>query len=1562
MTGPTFVNPRTCPHKSRQKTCLTAEEEEINRKIREKIPIACTSFSEEGTDYFASHVSLSETGGTCTKAISYETYSLRDSGASASCVNLNLITKLAKQKPLFLEQSNAVLEAANKSKQLVAGKIWLYLTLKSQSGLPITIRHNFYVIQNLAHEVILGNDIIKKHEVYTDGKFAYYSLRKKEATALPPTTTLGELTTDCHKLPFISSKKLNMTNPIITVAEPIIIPPKSARVVQGRISNKKARASLTNNVVQVTKHPKAPWSVKIFDAYSILDDSPTIHVPVSNKSTDPLLLDLHTAIAIIQPLDITKSGNTLEISAVDVTNNVWTPSQKHVTRLFYKKLDLHNITDENERRRLLQEYLTTGKADIPADGTSDKGLETIEPQQQPERTAEELVQAVDINHVPKQLRPKLINIFRKYSKVFQRHKLHFNITENFEAEVETKPITKPVYQPFRPVPEEQTSRAMKMIDAMVEAGVMKKSTERAWIISQFLVVKKPKSNDLRLLCDLRQLNYLTVQRQTDIITQDEVMAKVAKANYVSTLDLSNAYHSIPIKKEHQHLFTFLAPNRQLYTYTTLPQGWTSSASYLNDFLRHIFRDLPFCIIFMDDILVAGGKTPEEHINWLELVFQTLAENNLLVKPEKLQILQQEIEFLGVIYNVTSAMKTVSIPQKRVQGYLSMKRPSTRKGLLSFLCSLSFFRRLIPRYAERSYNLHKEALPRKPDKGLIWTESLIDDYNNLLKAVEQHGTITCPDHKRPFVCFSDASQTACSFLVFQPHPETSKLMLVSCISKSFSKSEQSQHIFYKEMLAITHGLEAFGYFLKYAEDILIYTDARGIALTRIAKNSSPALVRKLFFLSSFQLTLKHIPGEYNAVADHLSRYNRISPAENKDEQKGISMKHAIDLTEKLFLKGKTFTHEDIRDMLKDDLKPIPSPVKAARKTASKGTAIIQQKQLIAAPKAERKIKMPRVRVQKGFDASKAPSLPESKGPGTEHAGTPVQANKPSLQIEADPSVTQYIKTLKSANRFTKNPDDWLNQVGKETLPDVPTDMPLCTVIITDKDVTFDNSLTPNDEILGNADVNHLLNPSEPVYIPGNKLSLNSMGLNPPKLYGDSSKEIDTIPVENPETSCCSNEEQNEHCDHEKRFTTLEILASIPHKNCLSPAEFRKCQTNDPRIRSALKSHSQGQTKKFVIAKGILCLKGKPGKTHRPYIPKILIEQLTHLHHFTALGNHRAPTAIVNTINKTYYNPDLKQIVTKYVKQCALCCIVKRSNLPNPENGTFRHPNSARCDYAMDLAPNLGTTKQGNNHALVIIDLFSSMIRVIPIKTKTPEEIIQGVRLIQTMDTTRINSLRMDGERAASSEVFENFCKENGIIFEKTAQNRPQANGRAEKAIDDVKTSLKCLAQALPADWDTHLDLVSFSNAKVVNSSGYTPEELHYGNTAPSPLTLLNIDQPLSPRAARQIKRQLKQKRDSDLVNRQARNAERKAYRKQFKPGDIVVVKITNAQRDGPLGIKYKGPYVIDSIERDSLSVSLKSTRSHHSRTCDVTQLKHWPKDPKNVITERTALPKINATTE
>ena len=43
-----------------------------------------------------------------------------------------------------------------------------------------------YVIQNLAHEVILGNDIIKKHEVYTDGKFAYYSLRKKEATAFHP--------------------------------------------------------------------------------------------------------------------------------------------------------------------------------------------------------------------------------------------------------------------------------------------------------------------------------------------------------------------------------------------------------------------------------------------------------------------------------------------------------------------------------------------------------------------------------------------------------------------------------------------------------------------------------------------------------------------------------------------------------------------------------------------------------------------------------------------------------------------------------------------------------------------------------------------------------------------------------------------------------------------------------------------------------------------------------------------------------------------------------------------------------------------------------------------------------------------------------------------------------------------------------------------------------------------------------------------------------------------------------------------------------------------------------
>ena len=1157
------------------------------------------------------------------------------------------------------------------------------------------------------------------------------------------------------------------------------------------------------------------------------------------------------------------------------------------------------------------------------------------------------------------MEPKLTGkgeVFHQKHKIFQTHSEHFLFSDKFEAYVETKPITKPVFQPFRPLPPEQTEAAMKVINAMVQAGVMKKATDRAWIISQCLVVKKPKSNAVRVLCDLRFLNHFTIPRPTDSITQDQVMAAIAKADRVSTLDLSNAYHSIPIKKEHQNLFTFLGPDRNLYTYTTLPQGWISSASFLNDFLRSIFDKLPFCLCYMDDILVVGGNTDEEHVDFLEQTFTAIIENKLLVKPEKLQILQKEIEFLGVIYNIATANKTVSIPKRRIQGYLALKRPSTRRGLLSFLCSLAFFRRLIPRFAERSYNLHKEALPREKDKGLKWSEALIADYNGLLEAVQTHGVINCPDHDKPFVCFSDASQKACSFLVFQKHPETGLLMLVSCISKSFSRSEQSQHIYYKELLAIINGLEAFSYFLKYEKDILIYTDARGIALARIAKNSTPALLRKLLYLSSFRVTLQHLPGQYNAVADHLSRYNRLSPTDTQDDIKYISKDSAIKLTQKLFMDGYKFTPADIENLIGDKLPAIPAQTSKQRKTTSKGSAKITT--LTYAPKAERKIKMPKVRVQRYVPKNEIEPPPVVTGSSSNTLNAP--DNTADVKIKEDPDVTSYLKLLNSAGKYKKHPDEWLKQLNNQSLSQSPGDNPLCVL---DRTVGSDfnpipdhyNNLHPKDELATSGDVKLALQPSTDSLTNPSKAGYK-IKINASQIYGNPNRQLDQIEVQNPD-ECCTKTADNVACAHNKPFLTLEILANIPQKNMITPDEFIKCQNTDDRIKNAIASHKQQLTKKFVEVQGILCLKGRPGKPNRPYIPECLINHLTHLKHYTMLGLHRPPSAIFKTINAQFYHPDLKDIIRSYIKKCALCCIIKRSNLPKPEQGTFKHPEQARSHYAMDIAPNLGKTKQGNQHCLVIVDLYSTLVRAIPLKTKTPDELIKAVKAIQNMDATRMTSLRMDGEKAASSEEFANFCQEQGIMFEKTAQNSPQSNGRAEQMIDYVKTSLTLLSRTQPTEWDEHLELVTFAHAKTANSTGHTPELLHFGSEAPSPLNLLNFKLPWSERTLRQINRELKEKRKKDLEQRVEANKAKNAYRKQFQPGDVVLVKVANTQRDGILSIKYKGPYIIEQMEKHSLTATLKATRSNHVRKCHVNQLKHWPEQPVNVLTETTTFPNI-----
>ena len=305
---------------------------------------------------------------------------------------------------------------------------------------------------------------------------------------------------------------------------------------------------------------------------------------------------------------------------------------------------------------------------------------------------------------------------------------------------------------------------------------------------------------------------------------------------------------------------------------------------------------------------------------------------------------------------------MAIPPKRIQGYLDQTKPKTKAHMISFLCSLSFYRRFIPEFAKVTYLLHKVAMDptTKPSSAFQWTPLLKEQYQSILQLVEKHATIQVPDPTKPFVAIADASKFACSFILFQKD-HTGELKIVSCISRMFSAADRNRHIYLKEILAITNGLDTYAHLLQFCPSIRIYTDARGITMLKWAKGHNEFLWRKANYLSQFPITITHINGEANVMADHLSRFHHMAQEPELPLQKMLDPEDAATLLEAIDFTGKQFSAAQVEKFL-TSCPSLPAPT--SKQTTAKRTKYQPERQFQIEDcnpktKAERKIKLPKI---------------------------------------------------------------------------------------------------------------------------------------------------------------------------------------------------------------------------------------------------------------------------------------------------------------------------------------------------------------------------------------------------------------------------------------------------------------------------------------------------------------------------------------------------------------------------------------------------------------------------
>lgn len=103
---------------------------------------------------------------------------------------------------------------------------------------------------------------------------------------------------------------------------------------------------------------------------------------------------------------------------------------------------------------------------------------------------------------------------------------------------------------------------------------------------------------------------------------EDIHASVRGCKVFSILDMSQAYHQIPIAKESQ---PYLTVNTQmgLFSFKRLPNGVHSGPAIFQRVMDNTLAGITKSICYIDDILVAGTDE-QDHLNTLSQVFERLS--------------------------------------------------------------------------------------------------------------------------------------------------------------------------------------------------------------------------------------------------------------------------------------------------------------------------------------------------------------------------------------------------------------------------------------------------------------------------------------------------------------------------------------------------------------------------------------------------------------------------------------------------------------------------------------------------------------------------------------------------------------------------------------------------------------------------------------------------------------------------------------------------------------------------------------------------------------------------